>query len=625
MINCVIFWRRIIQLKHMLLVSILFFSMTLHASLDNKGTEFIIAFLPQISTPNIELHLTGDIATDVTINYPMNSPTFTHVASITPGLVTIVSLPISTSTIWMANQIQHDLISASAEDEFVTYLVNRASATSDAALALPVDTMNTDYLVADYNALFKGEFTVYAAYDNTTVTITPKNSIVGRPAGFPFKVVLNRGEGYHAEAVSSGVLGSLMGTTIHADRPVGLINGNHCTNVPLGIRACDHIFEVAQPVVSWGLTAAAANLPNRPSGTIYRIMASADNTTVSINNTPIGTINAGEFIETAPLPGNQYFSADYPIFVTQYMTGQDSPEANTGDPAMANIIPSAQYQNHYTFSTVGGFQFEQNFVTIIADNSDVGSMTLDGAVIPANEFTPIPGQPLSAAVLPLPDGPHTTASVHPHGITVEGYNNYDSYIYPGGALFQFINPRGDAFNPVCTVVISPDRTFASGQVTDNHPTEDQNNNGVLDPGEDSNNNGIIDTDTGVFFVEASLQINATISVNPFIPGDPTASYSAHLIDPLQPGSITIMGTDGAGNQCSTQLGLDPKIQNQLMCDVDLDRDVDKDDISIIRMARNTPVPPNDPRDVDNDGIITMNDARKCVTQCTAPRCAVLPL
>ncbi|MBL4828621.1 MAG: IgGFc-binding protein [Aliivibrio sp.] len=623
MINCVIFWRTLIQLKHMVIV-ILFFSMSLHASLDNKGTSFIIAFLPQYSTPNIELHLTGDLATDVTISYPMNSPTFTQVASIIPGQVTIVELPISTSTTWVADQIQDTLISATADEEFVTYLVNRSRATSDAALALPIDTMNLEYLVADYNALFKGEFTVYAAFDNTTVTITPKNPIIGHPVGVPFQVTLNKGQGYHAQSQSSGVSGSLMGTKIVADRPVGLINGNLCTYIPNGVSACDHIFEVAQPVVSWGLTAAAANLPNRPSGSIYRVMASTDNTTVRNNGVVIGVINTGEFIEIPPTPGNQFFSADQPIFVTQYMTGQSSPGATTGDPAMANIIPSAQYHTHYTFSTVGGFQFSQNFVTIIADNADVGLMTLDGAVIPLMEFTPIPGQPLSAAVIALQDGPHTTASVHPHGITVEGYNNYDSYIYPGGALFQFINPRGDEFNPVCTVSISPDRTFASGYVTDNLPSEDANNNGILDPGEDSNNNGVIDKDTGVFFVETSNNVNALVNIDAFIPGDPNTSYTVHLIDPQQTGSVTITGTDGAGNQCISVLGLQSTTQSPLMCDLDQDLDVDRNDLAIIQMARNSVVPPNDPRDIDKDGIVTMNDARKCVAKCTLVRCAILP-
>jgi hypothetical protein len=39
------------------------------------------------------------------------------------------------------------------------------------------------------------------------------------------------------------------------------------------------------------------------------------------------------------IAGNHEFSADKPIFVTQYMTGQSSPGATLGDPAMGNMIP----------------------------------------------------------------------------------------------------------------------------------------------------------------------------------------------------------------------------------------------------------------------------------------------
>lgn len=57
------------------------------------------------------------------------------------------------------------------------------------------------------------------------------------------------------------------------------------------------------------------------------------------------------------------------------------------------------------------------------------------------------------------------------------------------------------------------------------------------------------------------------------------------------------------------------------CDIDLDGDVDINDISAILAARNTTAVPGDARDVDEDGLITLNDARQCVLTCTNPRCA----
>ncbi len=58
------------------------------------------------------------------------------------------------------------------------------------------------------------------------------------------------------------------------------------------------------------------------------------------------------------------------------------------------------------------------------------------------------------------------------------------------------------------------------------------------------------------------------------------------------------------------------------CDVNEDGNVDRNDIGLIMAARNTPANgPNDPRDADGNGTITVLDARQCVLQCTNQGCA----
>lgn len=605
----------------LLSVFVLTISSACLAAVDNKGTEFIIAYNPNLdSSVTIEMHLTSDVVTSVDINYPMNAPTFTDTVVVTPGIITVVTLPITAATNGTANSIQDNAVHVIANDEFVVYTVNRRNVSTDAALALPVDTMNTEYIVSGYSPQFVGaQFAVYASQDATVVTITPINALVGHAAGTPFDVNLNRGDVYYARSlVTAGAGGNLIGSTISATRPVGMVNGNGCTQVPSGTTACDHIYEVAQPVQSWGLTAAAANLPNRPNGTIYRILASEDNTEVSINGVVQGIINRSEFIETSPLTDNQFFSADRPIFVTQYMTGQNAPGATLGDPAMGNITPTEQYLTNYTFSTVGDTQFVEDYLTIIADNNDVGSLLLDGVAVPAGSYTAIPGINFSSAVVPLIDGTHTTLSVNPHGITVEGFSGFDSYIYPGGALFGFINPVGDPFLPVCSVNTSGD--LASGSISDNTNDEDSNNNGVLDPGEDANNNGVLDADTGVFFVNVLTSNNTSINVDTFNPGDGQVNVSIMRVDGSLPGNASVEGIDGAGNSCLMEVVFDSNAGQ--MCDVDVDGDIDRLDLRAISLARGQTALPNDPRDSDMNGVISPADVKRCIPQCTARGCAI---
>lgn len=76
-------------------------------------------------------------------------------------------------------------------------------------------------------------------------------------------------------------------------------------------------------------------------------------------------------------------------------------------------------------------------------------------------------------------------------------------------------------------------------------------------------------------------------------------------------------TDGDG--CSAVCVIEPP--EPLRCDIDSNGVVDIADIRAIAAARNNPAAPGDARDVDGDGVITVNDARQCVLQCTNPRCA----
>jgi len=63
----------------------------------------------------------------------------------------------------------------------------------------------------------------------------------------------------------------------------------------------------------------------------------------------------------------------------------------------------------------------------------------------------------------------------------------------------------------------------------------------------------------------------------------------------------------------------------LLCEVDGNGIVDRADIQLIADARNTPANgPDDPRDPDQDGMITALDDRQCTLRCTYPVCASQP-
>jgi len=403
----------------------IFGATNLYAAQDNKGTDFIVGFLPNhsdsISSSFDEIHLTSDVSTTVTVEYPVNSPSFTKTVSVSPGVITTVSFPNTNPAYsWTNNAVTNNAVHAYASDEFTLYMVNKEEFTSDAALALPVDVLGTEYIVMSYGEN-RSQFAVYATEDNTTVTITPSASFDSRPAGTPFKVTLKRGEGYFTQANVD-----LTGTFISANKPVGLSNGAACKSIGKG--RCDHLFQMAPPVSAWGTTALVSGLPN---GVQYRILAVENGTTVSQDGSSISTLAAGHFHSTGTLSGNHVFEANKPILVAAFMEG--SGNKYPGDPAMGNIVPPEQFLNRYTFSTIGGGLFSQHHLQVTVDNSETSTITLDGSPIGANNFTAIKGTGYSIATITLPEGSHNTVSKLGHGIFVIGLANRNSYLYPGGS------------------------------------------------------------------------------------------------------------------------------------------------------------------------------------------------
>jgi hypothetical protein len=423
----------------------------LYAAQDNKGTDFIVGFLPNhsnnISKSFNEIHLTSDVPTTVTVEYPVNSPSFTKTVSVSPGIITTVPFDNTNPAYkWTSDAVTNNAVHAYANDEFALYMVNKADRTSDVALALPVDVLGTDYIVMSYaygHSSTGSQFAVYATEDNTTVTITPSALYSSHSAGESFDIALKkRGEGYFAQANVD-----FTGTIISANKPVGLSNGVACVNIGKG--KCDHIFQMAPPVSAWGTTALVSDLAppvsawgiialfsDLPNGVQYRILAAEDGTTVSQDGSPIAsTLAAGHFHSTGTLSGNHVFEADKPILVTAFMEGSSN---NFGDPAMGNVVPPEQFLNRYTFATIGGELFSEHHLQVTVNNTETDTITLDGSPIGASNFTAIKGTDYSIATISLPEGSHNTVSNLGHGIFVIGLAERNSYLYPGGIQLEGI-------------------------------------------------------------------------------------------------------------------------------------------------------------------------------------------
>jgi hypothetical protein len=328
--------------------------------------------------------------------------------------------------------------------EYTQPAAGEFSYTNDASLLFPVNVWGTEYRVASWRetAGSPGLLTVVASEDNTMVTITAKAATQGDATipsfakDEPQTIVLDRGDVAQLGTIAAG---DLTGSLVSSDKPVQVIGGHYCANVPAGNSYCDHLEESMIPVRA--LATSYVVTPPRsdafPNGRVQVVRVIATEADTELTFVPAQTgINttlqrAGDFVELASSDAAFVVTGTKKILVSQYMIGQ-SATIGTADPAMAIAVPTEQFRTAYLFHAPTNYV--TNYVDIVS--SDATQLTLDGAPVTAAP-TPIgtTGWMVTRLVLddgPAGDGNHRLEATAKVGITVYGYGDYTSYWYPGG-------------------------------------------------------------------------------------------------------------------------------------------------------------------------------------------------
>jgi hypothetical protein len=324
------------------------------------------------------------------------------------------------------------------------------SYTNDASLLLPTNAWRSSYRVVARNhwAGRSGFVAVTAMEDGTTVTLakgplggTVKPGVAGIDTNGNGTVTLNRGD--VIEVVTNGTgapvdPSDVTGALVTSNKPVQVIGGHQCTNVPANVGYCDHLEESMFPLETLAkdylITAPLIPNGNVPKAQFVRVIATAANTTLTYEPAqpgfPTSIAAAGGWVELPATVNSFRVSGSAPILVAQYMQGQDA-GGGSGDPAMALAVATFQYRTSYLFHAP--MNYEKNFVNVTAPTG--ATVQLDGTNIAANQFTAIGATGFSVARIQLPNtngGNHTITSASQVGITVYGYGQYTSYWYPGG-------------------------------------------------------------------------------------------------------------------------------------------------------------------------------------------------
>ena len=342
---------------------------------------------------------------------------------------------------------------------------------TSATLLLPTSAWDTNYVAVNAYASSAPDYlggdpslNILAHEDGTTVTVVPRQDITGSadvaaaPAGAAVKYKLDRGQYLQITQAAE-----LTGSPIQSDKPIAVFGGSACMAVPAGHHDCDSAHQQIAPVRAMGSRYVAVRYKDRvvglPESPPYRLVGVVDGTKLTWTPTaPPGVpekIDLGQIVEFTPKGDFIVESQDpsHPFYLGGYMTG-GAGYNGIGDPEWVNIIPPAQYLDHYVLFTDPTYP-ETSLVVIRSPSRVDGSFAdvelgckgkLDGwQKLGDHEFTRVDlvtGD--FQGVGGCANGRQEMMSALPFGVTVWGWGTTPqtklvSYAYPAGAGFQPLN------------------------------------------------------------------------------------------------------------------------------------------------------------------------------------------
>ena len=160
-------------------------------------------------------------------------------------------------------------------------------------------------------------FDVVATEENTTLTITPTQDLIGHPAGIPFQVVLPQaGSTYSARATSTAAAAHPVGTVVTSDKSVAVTMHDDSANSPIFGGCADILGDQLVPdnVLGTEYIAVSGYLsqPDR-----LQILAIENNTTVMVDGAFVATLQAGDAHQHLLNTPSAFIESSSPVAVWQ--------------------------------------------------------------------------------------------------------------------------------------------------------------------------------------------------------------------------------------------------------------------------------------------------------------------
>jgi gliding motility-associated-like protein len=437
---------------------------------SNAGKEFWCIFpthVPDLKDngdpdlAKLSIFITGREASSGTVSVGTFSQTFTVQAN----QVTEVNIPRNQAYIGELerNRILYGrgihIIVDQGQAPIVAYAHIFASNRSAATLLLPVEALGQKYFATTLYELDSGldYITVVATEDSTRVHIKYKDSV----DIVPDFLLEKAGDVYHY--ITRGDLSGLsisVDTLDSACKHFAVFAGT--SNISIGIPKCnsissDPLFQQSIPVESWGynygvvpFSTYSPNFPFkvRQAGQFVKVVASENNTEVTINQKKVAVLDKGGFYMTPkPVDTVSLVSANRPITVAQFAVSQncngrglDVPNPTSdvtgyGDPDMVLLNPVEFSINDITVYSSTKEHIKEQYINVLIRTASAPSFRVNGK-IPSGSFQTAPNIP-GYSYLQLNLNSETTNNFHltadeGFNAVAYGFGNVESYSYSAG-------------------------------------------------------------------------------------------------------------------------------------------------------------------------------------------------
>ncbi|XP_033127803.1 uncharacterized protein LOC117125395 [Anneissia japonica] len=416
---------------------------------DNRGKEFIFGFLDIIGPDNFpKVTLVGSSRRTTRVNVTVGVNIW-HVTLDSHQYMKVVRIP---------GQTEGKAILIQADYEITVYGIDEGNS-MDSFLAFPTDVLGKEYFVASYDIPTRvdikhrgSQFLVIGVHNDTIVNIHLEGQVTYQGQTHGKGAVLVRRLSRLQSVLFLSDQEDLTGTRIWANKPIVVLSGSKCADIPRNVRYCDHLVEQLPPFSKWGKTFITTPLFNRTGGDRFRVIAGRDSTEVVLNNGERKTLNQGEFAEIDIKSTMSYvINSSQPILVMQYAKGGQA-DNTKADPFMM-MVPAIEHFTHdvmlVTLDNAVNGQVLNNLANIIIECRQTVKLYHNMFRFPETEFqklgklrVSIGGTEFCMAQISLPHGVHYLDHRDqniPFSVTLYGYGSQEAetaYGMPAGISFE---------------------------------------------------------------------------------------------------------------------------------------------------------------------------------------------